>query len=255
VRKRSKQTREEHLARSLSRQRPWEAEGISRSTWELRRRKAAEATEAAKRKTPHSMYWGLGTVIESDDEWQQQRFIDGRVVDRRGRQGGGAAPKERKAPGGQPILLSSYVIRRRWTDGMRRRLALNTADEAAAGRRMRMLCKADIDAGLLKPDATTALIYANGGAKTVAQYGGKRTGAGRRSKWRDGNLISVIKSALEAIGSPDTPKAVRSVIRDIRLRDPKFYPDVKEQTLGRTYFKFRHLLALPAMPARHVGSA
>jgi hypothetical protein len=38
-RKRSKQTRAEYLAKSLSRSKPWEAEGISQRTWERRRAK------------------------------------------------------------------------------------------------------------------------------------------------------------------------------------------------------------------------
>jgi hypothetical protein len=75
----------------------------------------------------------------------------------------------------------------------------------------------------------------------TTRRGGRRAGAGRKGKWQDGHLVSVIKDGLQAMGSNDSPKAVRALIRDIRHFIPDFYPHVKEDTLCRKYFKYRHL--------------
>jgi hypothetical protein len=77
-------------------------------------------------------------------------------------------------------------------------------------------------------------------ASEMTRRGGKRAGAGRKGKWSDGHLVSVIKDGLQAIGSNDSPKAVRALIKDIRHSMPDFYSHAKEDTLRRQYFKYRH---------------
>jgi hypothetical protein len=70
--------------------------------------------------------------------------------------------------------------------------------------------------------------------------GGKRDGAGSKRKRSYGPLVSKIKGRLAALGLSDSVKNVTSVIRDIRVEDPDFYPGLSEGTLCKYYFRYRH---------------
>jgi hypothetical protein len=74
----------------------------------------------------------------------------------------------------------------------------------------------------------------------VKHHGGKRAGAGRKGDGKWHHLVSMIKAALDALGLVDSPKNVRSVIRDRRVKDPLFYEGVREATLSRYYFRYRN---------------
>ncbi len=82
--------------------------------------------------------------------------------------------------------------------------------------------------------------------------GGKRSGAGRKGKrHRNADLVSTIRTELKTIGAADeSPKLVRSVVRDICLRDPTFCErlGLEEQSIVRAYFKHRNTPSPPTEP-------
>jgi hypothetical protein len=77
-RKRYKRSRADYLATSRSKLKPWEAEGISRTTWYERRAKAARTSASVVRTTPFlgkTYYWRGRTDLSGPPKGQQRERV------------------------------------------------------------------------------------------------------------------------------------------------------------------------------------
>jgi hypothetical protein len=67
--------------------------------------------------------------------------------------------------------------------------------------------------------------------------GGRRPGAGAPHKWSYEELLSRVDARLNDLDLEATDKNVRSVITEIRKKDPNFYPDLSIDNLVTYYFR------------------
>jgi hypothetical protein len=68
--------------------------------------------------------------------------------------------------------------------------------------------------------------------------GGQRSGAGANRKRDYSKLVITVQADLAVLDLPNSPKMVRSVIRDRQSNDPEFFPTEREDNLVRYYFRY-----------------
>jgi hypothetical protein len=160
------------------------------------RRGARVSPHMRWRKPPSFTEWSEGEFIAEDDEWMRLRFRpDGSMALRR------SLKSRRFGSIRTRVFLSHYMM----TNGVLRRMCLNTAEDAVAARRMATLVEADIDAGLLQPTAKAALIYRRAGepsAVTGHAVGSAKTGRYRRAGEPSAAVVADVRPP------PATPAAV-----------------------------------------------